>query len=124
MIFLLAVSRASVCLHEDDVFFSFVAKLIIHFEVFMYVDSGKHKKEDLSSSPPLPWEHYIPSHLCVQGQYQPHPAIHENFSTKEQILSTPSLQLFSLPQVSHPLKTVLHYSFSHANVNAVSILVI
>ena len=35
--------------------------------------------------------------------------------------STPFLQFFSLPQVSHPLKTVLHYSYSHANVHAVSI---
>ena len=68
-------------------------------------------------------ENITPSHLCVQGGYQPHPAIHEHFSTKEQILSTPSLQFFSLPQVSHPLKTVLHYSYSHANVHAVSILV-
>ena len=37
--------------------------------------------------------------------------------------STPSLQFFSLPQISHPLKTVLHYSYSHANVHAVSTLV-
>ena len=30
---------------------------------------------------------------------------------------------FSLPQISHPLKTVLHYSYSHVNVHAVSTLV-
>ena len=45
--FLLAMTRPSVCLHES----------MIHFEAFLYVESGKHKIEDLSSSPPLPWEH-------------------------------------------------------------------
>ena len=113
--FLLAASRPSVCLHEDDVF-SFVAKLMIHFEAFMYLDSGKHKTR-ISLLLHHCHENITPSHLCVQGRYQPHPAIHEHFSTKEQILSTPSLQFFSLPQVSHP------YSNSHANVHAVSILV-
>ena len=34
-------------------FFPFVTKVIVHFEAFMYGDSGKHRKEDLSSSPPL-----------------------------------------------------------------------
>ena len=44
-------------------------------------------------------------------------------STKQQILSTPFLQFCSLPQVSHPSRTVLQYSYSHANVHAVSTLV-
>ena len=44
-------------------------------------------------------------------------------STKQQILSTLFLQFCSPPQVSHPLKTVPHYSYSHANVHAVSTLV-
>ena len=38
-------------------------------------------------------------------------------------LSTLFLQFCSLPQVSHSLKTVPHYSYSHANVHAVSTLV-
>ena len=44
-------------------------------------------------------------------------------STKQQILSTLFLQFCSLPQVSHSLKTVPHYSYSHAYVHAVSTLV-